>query len=188
MWHNSAVQWHVKQSARSWTLKRSFRSWAIQLRVAKCRSWPRYFKSRTKARGRSSHLPALLCPHANKFALSITQKTLSGNMNSTLFCSSYFQITVSFRIFSFSVYSSHLWNTSVPPPGTFHFVSKFWTQEYTWTFCTRHLYSSLTLDWEKWIEKSKMQAGNGNTLSRTLIWMITGNKCLLLCKYCSFSA
>lgn len=59
MWHNSEVQCHAKWSDGSWTLKRSFRSWVIQLRLAKCWSCPRYFKSRTKARGCSFHLPAL---------------------------------------------------------------------------------------------------------------------------------
>lgn len=34
MWHNSALQWHEKQSGRSWALKKSFGSWPIQLR------WP----------------------------------------------------------------------------------------------------------------------------------------------------
>ena len=91
-------------------------------------------------------------------------------MNSTLFGISYFQIMISFRISSFTVHSSHVCNTSIPPPDTFHFVSKFWTQEYIWTFVYSALVSqSHTGLKKKWIEKSKMQAGNGNILSWTLI-------------------
>lgn len=152
MWHNSAVQWHVKWSARSQTLKRSLRSWVMQFRLAKCWSCPRYFKSGPKVKGHSLHFPSLLCPYANWFALSITKKTpRSGHMNSILFCICYFLSELLLSLYTLHVYGMRLFLLRAPSTLCLNSGHKNTSE----LLCTLRLYPSLTLVWEKKIEKSK---------------------------------